>query len=176
MSTAGCGSLTWLTAPSPDPLATYSPTICKCNPAIVQNIDTLVPTLAPPPVAITSADKDHFDDFSTQVYEWLSLVRLQSPRVQPRDQIDPYLCRYEVPGDEHTSTKLCKITWQGFLAPSWSRQMLIDIIGTLPAKTWFSFSTTTFSKGMAGDNTECTFLRPPGAPGEYMMWEIKSHE
>jgi ribonuclease P/MRP protein subunit RPP40 len=109
------------------------------------------------------------------LYEWLSLVRLQSPRIQVGDQIDPYLSRYQVPEGE-AKGKICRISWQGFLAPSWCRQTLIDIITAMPPKAWFSFSTTTFSKGLAGDNSECTILRPPDSSKEYLMWEVRGHE
>ncbi|KAK0636519.1 ribonuclease P 40kDa subunit-domain-containing protein [Bombardia bombarda] len=176
--------ITWMfcnlsaTTPNPDPLAAHFPTNYTSNPAVSQNIASLVPNMKPPVESIVSGAKEEFEEFATEIYEWLSLVRLRSPRIQPGDQIDPYLCRYQVPGgEEHQETKICKISWQGFLSPSWSKQTLVDVIGALPSsKTWFSFSTTTFSKGMAGDNAECTILRPPGSPGEYVMWEIKSHE
>jgi ribonuclease P/MRP protein subunit RPP40 len=134
-----------------------------------------MPKLSPDPSFLASSGKEDFEDFSTGLYEWLSLVRLRSPRIQVGDKIDPYLSRYQVP-EGQMGSKLCKISWQGFLAPSWSRQTLIDIITTLPPKTWFSFSTTTFSKGLAGDNAECTILRLPSSTGEYFMWEVKGHK
>lgn len=115
-----------------------------------------------------------FEDFATELYEWLSLVRLQSPRIRVGDQIDPYLSRYQLP--EGSQGKICMISWQGFLAPSWTRQTLIDIITTLPPKAWFSLSTTTLSAGLAGNNSECTFLRLPDASGEFLLWEVKGHE
>jgi ribonuclease P/MRP protein subunit RPP40 len=134
-----------------------------------------MPKLAPSLDPLAPGARQAFEDFSTELYEWLSLVRLQSPRIQVGDQIDPYLSRYQVPegGDKG---KVCKISWQGFFAPSWSRQTLVDIITILPPKAWFSFSTTTFSKGLAGDNNECTILRLPNSSGEYLMWEVKAHE
>jgi ribonucleases P/MRP protein subunit RPP40 len=141
----------------------------------LQGIDVFMPDLNPPVESIGPGGREDFENFSTELYEWLSLVRLESPRVQPGDKIDPYLCRYRVPGDEEKA-QICKISWQGFLSSSWTQQILIDLITALPPKTWFSFSTTTFSKGMAGDNSECTILRPPGRTNEYVMWEIKSHE
>lgn len=162
-------------APDPDPLSRHFPTNYTSNPGILQDIDVAMPKLAPDTSFLTSSGKEDFDDFATGLYEWLSLVRLQSPRVQVGDQIDPYLSRYQVPeGGE--AGKICKISWQGFLAPSWSRQTLVDLITALPSKAWFSLSTTTFSKGLAGDNAECTILRPPNSSGEYLMWEVKSHQ
>ncbi|KAK3953427.1 ribonuclease P 40kDa subunit-domain-containing protein [Pseudoneurospora amorphoporcata] len=173
--------VTWLfcnlssTVPDPDPFPPHYPTNCTAEPSVLQNIDAVLPTLTPPVDAMGPEGRDELEYFSTDLYEWLSLVRLQSPRVLVGDQIDPYLCRYQVPGDGQQS-KICKVTWQGFLAPSWCRQTLLNLVAGLPSKTWFSFSTTTFSKGMAGDNSEVALFRPQGASGEYVMWEIKSHE
>ncbi|KAK3400197.1 ribonuclease P 40kDa subunit-domain-containing protein [Sordaria brevicollis] len=173
--------ITWLfcnlssTVPNPDPLAPHSPTCCAVEPSVQQNIHVMLPILKPPVEAIGLEGREELEYFSTELYEWLSLIRLQSPRVLAGDQIDPYLCRYQVPGDG-LQGKVCKLTWQGFLSPSWCRQMLLDLVAELPSKSWFSFSTTTFSKGMAGDNSEVSLFRPQEASGEYVLWEIKSHE
>lgn len=123
--------------------------------------------------------REDYEDFATGIYEWLSLLRLESPRVLSGDQIDPYLSRYQVPGDNSEqvqATKLCRITWQGFFSSDWARQTLVDVILALPSKTWFSFSATTFSTGLVAENSECTFLRLPNSPGEYFMWEVKGHQ
>ncbi len=141
----------------------------------MQGVDVVLPKLSPDADLLAPSGRQDFEDFATGLYEWLSLVRLQSPRVQVGDEIDSYLSRYQVPQAEGEA-RVCKISWRGFLAPSWSRQTLIDIVTALPPKAWFSFSTTTFSKGLAGDNAECTILRPPDSSGEYLMWEVKSHE
>ncbi|KAK0745002.1 ribonuclease P 40kDa subunit-domain-containing protein [Apiosordaria backusii] len=173
--------MTWLfcnvvsTVPDPDPLAAFSPTTCTSNPSITRDIGALVPSLTPPTGTAEHTARDELEDFSSEVYEWLSLVRLQSPRILANDQIDPYLSLYRVP-EGSKPARVCKISWRGFLSPSWTRQAMIDLITALPSKTWFSFSTTIFTKGLAGDNTECTFLRPPNSSGEYLMWEVKSHE
>ena len=126
---------------------------------------------------VVSGNKDDYEQFSTDVYEWLSLVRLESPRILSTDQIDPYLSRYQVPGasqDPQPAT-LCKISWQGFLSSPWARKTLVDVILALPAKTWFSFSATTFSTGMMAESSELTLFRPPSSPREYFLWEIKGH-
>ncbi|KAK4134075.1 hypothetical protein BT67DRAFT_449671 [Trichocladium antarcticum] len=172
--------ITWLfcnisTTPDPDPLSRHLPTNCAANPGVSRGLNAVIPKLTPPANPNALAAKDDFESFSTELYEWLALVRLQSPRIQVGDQIDPYLSRYRVP-DAETEGEIRRISWQGFLAPSWCRQTLIDIITALPAKAWFSFSTTTFSRGLAGDNSECTILRPPGPSREYLMWEVRGHE
>ncbi|KAH6635084.1 ribonuclease P 40kDa subunit-domain-containing protein [Chaetomium sp. MPI-SDFR-AT-0129] len=174
--------ITWLfcnvseTTPNPDPLLQFSPTTRTASPNHSESIGALIPELSVDADLLSTNRQEDFEDFVTGLYEWLALIRLQSPRIQTGDQIDPYLSRYEVPGASGKEGKVCKISWQGFLAPSWSRQTLINIVTTVPHKAWFSFSTTTFSRGLTGDNAECTILRPPNSSGEYLMWEVKSHE
>ncbi|KAK4161846.1 ribonuclease P 40kDa subunit-domain-containing protein [Cladorrhinum sp. PSN259] len=173
-------SLTWLlcnnssTVPVDDILKQHSPTNSAANVKVDQVISANVPELNPPASTDPSARED-FEYFTTELYEWLSLVRLGSPRVTAKDQIDPYLSRYQVPEGGHPA-RICKISWQGFSSPSWSHQRLMDLIAVLPSKTWFSFSTSTFSKGLTGDNSECTVLRVPDSRGEFLLWEVKSHE
>jgi len=114
------------------------------------------------------------------MYEWLSLVRLQSPRVRAGDTIDPYLSRYQIPGgpDEQQAASLFKVGWEGFFPSSVARQLLVDAIVALPPKAWFAVSISTFasSKDLAGDGAECTIMRPPTAPGDYLLWEVKAHQ
>lgn len=112
------------------------------------------------------------------MYEWLSLVRLQSPRVMAGDNIDPYLSRYQVPDDDDKAVdaKFSMIRWQGFLTADWVRQLLVDILTTLPSHTPFALSATSFCKGTVGDSSEIAFMRPRNAPDHYLMWEVKGDE
>lgn len=127
---------------------------------------------------VASGDKDEYEEFATNIYEWLSLVRLESPRILSSDDIDPYLSRYRVPGDsqDQQAVSLCKISWRGFLSSAWARKTLVDVILALPAKTWFSFSATTFSSGMMAESSEFALFRPPESQREYFLWEVKSHD
>jgi len=127
---------------------------------------------------VASGNRDEYEEFATDIYEWLSLVRLESPRICCGDQIDPYLSRYQTPGDgqNHEPATLCKISWQGLLSSAWARKTVVDAILALPAKTWFSLSATTFSSGMIAESSEVTLFRPPESPREYFLWEIKSHD
>ncbi|OHW99458.1 ribonuclease p mrp protein subunit pop1 [Colletotrichum incanum] len=175
--------VTWLfcnaatTAPSPDPLDQYFPTRYTCEPALVSDMHVQTAPLAIPNEVIQNGDRPGLEDFATETYEWLSLIRLRSPRVDAGDSIDPYLSRYQVPGDADADTpphsKVCKITWQGFFTSDWVRSVLINALVALPSRTWVSLSATSFSKGMTGDSSEVAFLRPPSSPGHYLFWEIK---
>jgi ribonuclease P/MRP protein subunit RPP40 len=163
------------TAPNADPLPQHSPTTFTCDPAITQNTEVLIPKLSVEADPESPDSQAHLEDYAIELYEWLSLVRLQSPRVQVGDQIDPYLSRYRVP-EGSSPGKVCKISWEGFLAPSWTREMLVELILAVPPTAWFAFSATTFTKSFAGDNSECTILRLPEGTGQYLMWEVKAHE
>ncbi|KAI1201691.1 ribonuclease P 40kDa subunit [Nemania serpens] len=176
-------STTWLfcnlsKTPSPDPIAQHYPTKYTSNPAVVQDMTTKIPRLEPPSTIIDNKDRQELDEYATGVYEWLSLVRLGSPRVNLGDDIDPYLSTYTIPGapTEGSEDRLCKVRWQGFISPSWAATTLAELIKALPPKAWFAFSTTPFTRVVVGYGADCTIMRPPGSPGEYLLWEIKGHE
>ncbi|OIW28797.1 hypothetical protein CONLIGDRAFT_654905 [Coniochaeta ligniaria NRRL 30616] len=176
--------LTWLfcnlstSTPGPDPLTPHAPTKFTSKPGITQDISVTLPTLKPDTEMVASGDRDMYEEFATELYEWLSLLRLESPRILSSDQIDPYLSRYRAPGDsqDHQPASVCKISWQGFLSSAWARKTLVDVILALPAKTWFSLSATTFSSGMTAESTEFALFRPSESPREYLVWEVKSHD
>lgn len=131
-----------------------------------------------PEKAAVGNSRQDLEDFATDIYEWLSLLRLDSPRVHPGDSVDPFLSRYAIPGapEDLSQVSLCKVSWQGFIAPAWARQTLADIMLSISSRSWFSMSATSLSKGVTGDNTECTIFRPSNAQGEYFLWDIRGHE
>ncbi|KAI8243611.1 Ribonuclease P protein subunit p40 [Colletotrichum sp. SAR 10_96] len=167
-------------APSPEPLEQYFPTRYTCEPSVVTDCQVQMAPLTVPSEVIESGDRPSLEDYATETYEWLSLIRLQSPRVAAGDNIDPYLSRYQTPTPLDSASlphdKICKITWQGFFTPAWVRSVLITALVALPSRAWFSLSATSFSKGLVGDSTEVAFLRPPESPGHYLFWEIKGDE
>lgn len=167
-------------APDPDPLAAHFPAKFTSEPSITKGVSVRVPPMTVSADLIRSGNRESFEELATDLHEWLSLVRLGSPRIEARDEIDPFLSRYQVPVGEGLEqahkTKLCKITWQGFLAPSWVRQTLVDVLLATPSRSWFALSSTTFSQSVTGDNKDYTMLRPPGSPGEFFLWDVHGHE
>lgn len=129
-----------------------------------------------PSAILAQGDRESLEYSATEMYEWLSLVRLESPRIVTGDSIDPYLSRYSPPeADGSTAqTQVCKLSWQGFLSSSWLRGLFVDIVTNCPSQSWFALSATTFSRNILGGCSELTFLRPPESSGEFLMWEIKS--
>ncbi|KAI1504504.1 ribonuclease P 40kDa subunit [Biscogniauxia marginata] len=172
--------VTWLFCnlskePNPDPLQLHGPIKFTSPPSFVGGLAVTVPSLTPPLAILESGHRLDLDEYATDIYEWLSLVRLESPRLDTTDNIDPYLSTYAVPGGPETlhEGQLCKVSWQGFISPTWVRQTFADVIQALPSKSWFSLSATSFNRGMTSDSTDCTVLRLSNTPGEYFLWEIK---
>lgn len=156
----------------------FSPTECAVPPEVAEAVDVASPILATPAELASETSSRDPPESICELYEWISLVRLQSPRVSSTDTIDPYLSRYRVADDTDNpaTTNLCTITWEGLLTPSFARQMLVDIILLLPSREWFALAVSSFSRNFLGDTDECTIFRPPNAPGEYLLWDIRSHE
>ncbi|KAK9412741.1 putative Ribonuclease P 40kDa subunit [Seiridium unicorne] len=167
-----------MTAPDPDPLLQYFPTKYTSAPFFSEEIRVDTPSLELPGEALANGGRPQLEEFATDIYEWLSLVRLRSPRVESGDSIDSFLSRYLVPANSAglQQATLCKVSWQGFIAPGWARQTLSDIILTISSRSWFSLSVTSLSQGIKGDSSDCTILRPPNAPGEYLLWDVHGHE
>ncbi|KAF4344112.1 ribonuclease P MRP subunit POP1 [Fusarium beomiforme] len=163
-------------APSPDPLQKFLPTAFTSTPNVSRDLAVLQPGLDVDPEVLSENDRQSLEYFATEIHEWISLIRLGSSRVEPRDNIDPYLSRYSVPGDDTQEAKVCKLSWEGFMSAQWLRGLLMDVLVACPSGTWFSLSATCFSRSLSGKSDDLTILRPPNAAGRYLMWEIKSSD
>ena len=158
-------------AVTPDPLDPYFPVEKIVSPSLLQDIKVIQPSLEPPKEVDPTYGAD-FEDYAIELQEWLALVLLESPRIGPDDKIDPFLSRYAPPGDSQTCTKLVKLTWQGFLAPTWAHQAFVQILLAAPQEAWFAYCVGGFGEGISGENKNCTVLRLPNAPKEYIFWEV----
>lgn len=113
---------------------------------------------------------------ASDLYEWLSLIRLESPRVRAGDHVDPYLSRYRAPGDASGQMEVCRVSWQGFISTQWVRGLLAALVTKCPSQAWFSLNATELAKNIYATGNEISLVRPQGASDEYLMWEIKSTE
>ncbi|WZH43440.1 ribonuclease P 40kDa subunit [Fusarium acuminatum] len=163
-------------APSPDPLQPFFPTAFTSTPNLSRGLPILQPSLEVGPEVLAENDREALEWFATESYEWVSLVRLGSPRVESQDSIDPYLSRYCVPGEATSASKICKLSWEGFMSAPWLRGLLMEVLAACPSGTWFSLSATCFSKSVSGNSDDLTILKPPNAAGKYLMWEIKASD
>ncbi|KAI9051010.1 hypothetical protein LZ554_005118 [Drepanopeziza brunnea f. sp. 'monogermtubi'] len=155
---------------TPSPIEPHSPTKKTAIPT-AQEMKVNVPSLLPP----TDVDKAYgadFEDYAVETQEWLSLVLLGSPRIDPDDKIDPALSRYVLPGDTLTACKLVKITWRGFISPSWAHKMFVQLLLATPREGWFAYFVDGFSESSLGNGKHCTILKLPNAPNEYVLWDI----
>ncbi|KAI0126213.1 ribonuclease P 40kDa subunit [Xylariales sp. AK1849] len=175
--------VTWLfhclsKTPDPDPLQKHFPVKYTSSPSFIEVTQAQAPILKPPETALATEGRMDLEEFATDVYEWISLLRLQSPRIDVGDKIDPYLSRYSVPGNpgESQEATLGKVSWQGFISPTWTQQTMVEAILAISSRSWFSLSVTSYGRGVKGEGTECTILRPPNSPGEYCLWDIHGHE
>lgn len=155
----------------------FEPIRCVASPQITEHPDAAVPPLAPPPGLIADGRDEELPAFAGEIYEWLSLLRLESPRVSSADSVDPYLSRYRPPGGpgQWPLARLVTVVWEGLLPPCLARNLLVETILALPSQSWFSMSVSAFPRGFPGDAAETTFVRPPASPSEFLLWDIRSH-
>jgi ribonuclease P/MRP protein subunit RPP40 len=150
----------------------HFPTKVRVSPDINPNITVHAPSLKPPTKTTPEYDGD-FEDFAVATHEWLSLISLGSPRIDPNDRIDPILSRYMPPGESTKSSKLVKVTWRGFLAPSWVHATFARLLLACPNNSWFSFYVCGFGEGWSSRGKDCTILKLPDSPKEYVLWEVE---
>lgn len=115
---------------------------------------------------------ENIEEYATDIYEWISLARLQSPRIASNDNIDGYLSRYQVPNRSEPDINMWKISWSGFIDPTWFRKLLIGMMKGCPSQSWFSLTALGFEQGLAQASAETTIMRLPEEADEFMMWEI----
>lgn len=148
---------------------------------------------------ISGDQRAAFEEFAAETYEWLALVRLDSPRLEAGDDVDPFLAKYRVPGGgeesgaeeeadgEQTESAsqtrqqrrqvedtVCRITWEGFLSPEWAHRILAEALAATGREdNWVSFSAVSFGRSIVPGADELTVLRPPGRVGEYILWDVQ---
>lgn len=130
-----------------------------------------IPSLKPPKEVDPSYGAD-FEDYAVDIHEWLSLILLESPRINSSDNIDPFLSRYVPPGGSFTDSKLVKVTWQGFISASWAHKIFVQLLLAVPQDAWFAYCVVGFGDGPLGESKTCTILKLPDAPKEFVSWEI----
>jgi len=138
-----------------------------------------MPSLYPPTDSLgansRAGSRPDFEEFAVDIYEWLSLIAIESPRVNDDDQIDRFLSRYAPPDPATTdaeTTELIKITWRGFLSASWAHKAFVQGLLAATSNTWLSFGVSGFHDSWSSDSQDCTVLKLPGAANEYVMWQV----
>ncbi|KAF2761668.1 hypothetical protein EJ05DRAFT_496571 [Pseudovirgaria hyperparasitica] len=107
-----------------DPLAKHHPFKHTVAPSVLRMPDTLCPVL---PGLRGLEDQG----IAAEVYEWLSLVSLASPRLSASDDMDGFLSRYAVPEvDAHvpTSCNLVRLRWRGLITPQYVTKVWMAVL------------------------------------------------
>ncbi|CAG8980437.1 hypothetical protein HYALB_00012924 [Hymenoscyphus albidus] len=182
LQTSGTSSISFLCKPNTDvgkaitprPLEAHFP-IEKISSPSISEIQVLVPQLNPPKDVDVTYGAD-FEDYSVEVHEWLALICLESPAIDPEDTTDSFLCRYNPPqGADQiaaNSSPVVKLTWQGFISPNWAHELFVKILLAVSRVTWFAYCVDGFGEGLTRNCRNCTILRLPNAPNEYVLWEV----
>ncbi|KAG6000599.1 hypothetical protein E4U21_005290 [Claviceps maximensis] len=141
-------------------------------------------TTSPPPMLDIGhsvwKDNSHREtqEIGLHVYEWLSLLRLESPRLQYGDSIDTFLSRYKVADGEHgerQQTAVCKISWIGLIGATWFQTLVRDVLAVQPAGGWLSVSSNSFRDvSLSGNMSELVILRPSIKDDQYVMWTLNN--
>lgn len=112
-----------------DPLAKHHPVVTEVLPQTKTTEAIKLPDLSP----TLSENDPELHDWALEMYEWISLVVVDSPRVSVMDSIDPFLSRYQPPqgdsrGRDHGVLKLVSTTWTGFLPSDWIMGLFVDVL------------------------------------------------
>jgi ribonuclease P/MRP protein subunit RPP40 len=170
-----CSSANLWLAPSPDPLEQHCPTRVQCPAKATPGPRVLRPSFNPPS-GDSSDGEDAFAEYAADLYEWLSLISLESPRVDVNDTIDPFLARYRppAPDDPKQDTQvLVKVVWEGFFSGAWAHHAFVQAVLQAKTKSWFSYAAFGFRGSPPADSRDCTVLKIPGPLSEYIFWEIE---
>lgn len=153
----------------------HGPVWHTVEPEVVQQGIVADVSLSMSSLATLDTDRSALEEAATDLYEWLSLLRLQSPRTAANDAIDAYLSRYRPPANAQGELEVCRLSWKGLTGADWLRNLVAEVMAACPAQYWFSISATSFARDVAGGkNSDLTLLRPMGKAGQFVMWETSS--
>ncbi|KAF2842366.1 hypothetical protein M501DRAFT_1013712 [Patellaria atrata CBS 101060] len=107
--------------------------------------------IATPPLTNPHVPEDEV--YVEQLYEWLGLVSLDSPRICINDGIDPYLSRYQVPDfqDDHEvdgrtnlmSKDLVRLRWHGLIPTDFILSLLLLTMQSVDEE-WMALNVSCF--------------------------------
>ncbi|KAF2094476.1 hypothetical protein NA57DRAFT_46429 [Rhizodiscina lignyota] len=149
------------------PIKKHHPFEYQVQPVITRMPSVLIPAF--PPLEINKIGIDHAEE----LFEWLGLVVLNSPRIRAGDEIDPFLCRYEVPRligandipieQENGPTSVVKLRWHSFASTKAVLDIFLLALRAANTSGWIAVNVSGF------DGRSCTVLGIEGK--EYFCWE-----
>ncbi|KAJ5570165.1 uncharacterized protein N7459_009595 [Penicillium hispanicum] len=145
------------------PIQKLHPQVVECAP--LRN--SFGPVVVPPLVGLGSNEtpETELQENCGTLAEWISMVQLRSPRVFVGDDVDPYLSRYSVPGDETSSSALISLKWHGLVPPEWTMQLFLNLLSeTAKSKSpaaWFILSASAMNKQAVDGRDGFTIVTAP---------------
>lgn len=107
------------------PLSRHHPTMFEFNSRERPKALVRVPPLRPHETG-DAFNNSEIGEWSNNFVEWLGLVALESPRLQAKDAVDPYLSRWNFPeGTTEHPTPIRALRWEGMVDSGWVTQLLI---------------------------------------------------
>lgn len=73
---------------------------------------------------------------------------------------------------ESTEGSLVKITWQGFMSPSWTHRIFVKILLALPKEAWFAYSVTGFAESWAAGGQNSMILKLSDSSSDFVLWDV----
>ena len=154
----------------------HSPFLRTIEPDVISLEGIRVPKF---PSSLESNKEDEIA--AAELLEWLSLVAMDSPRVREADDIDSYLCRYDIPDFATSSPSvssesgasrlesavvqdLIRLRWHGFMGSSFITKIFAAAIKATSTEDgeWFAMRAEGF------DGHSYTVLKKDG---KAMTWE-----
>ncbi|KAG6044035.1 hypothetical protein E4U39_003860 [Claviceps sp. Clav50 group G5] len=126
------------------------------------------------PLSFMDTGRLDMQEIGLCVYEWLSLLRLESPRVQYGDDVDTFLSRYRVASRDREQVRVCRISWVGLIGTTWFQNLVRDVMTVNATEGWLSFSSNSFyDVSLSGIGSELVMLRPSTKEDQYLTWRLK---
>lgn len=128
--------------------------------------NTLIPNLSAPPRSLEESSAYHRSDTSEDILEWLSLITLQSPRLNSTDDIDSYLSRYAIPTSASSNAiTVTTLRWHGFIPASWICRIvgLCTSMFQADGQAWYAVTAVAIRTEQGGQRGEgcCLFFPLP---------------
>lgn len=106
-----------------EPISPHQPIIRDIDPVTTNLPKTLVPSITVADLALLYDREESLD-----LYEYLQMFSLASPRVSAHDSVDPHISRYEVPAivrNKPRARNMVRVRWQGFISPQFAREIFL---------------------------------------------------
>ncbi|MCJ1387496.1 hypothetical protein MMC18_000339 [Xylographa bjoerkii] len=177
------------------PIDGHHPTIKACQ-LTTKRLEVITP-----PLTSHTWKEDTLNDAGDNdlgLLEWLDLIALESPRIQPGDIVDLVLCQYEIPDSgKARATKITMLSWRGFVPAEWVRKLYLECFWAIQKQGlgWIALSANAFKmeavdglegytlmtipSGLTADGEHDPSSHDAGGPSiplpvEYTLWEMTS--